>query len=236
MASLNHSRYSLPKSLNWLRAVQIGFGVLTIVTAIFALAFSSSRYISIVWVLALILFFLGIEEIIVGIFLRIEHRWPTIGPGILILIFAAAIAVSFPVETDITIIIFIGIAFLINGIARIVEGFSGKHSSILRAFLIGVGTMAVVIFALLISPLFFGSILAGTIIGIGLLITGAQIVFASQRKICRYSWPLIFNILYVVQYLLMNHKENKHEPSKEPSENYHSGDNCRLQTEMIYCE
>lgn len=237
MASLNHSRYSLPKSLNWLRAVQIGFGVLTIVTAIFALALPGSSYISIVWVLALILFFLGIEEIIVGIFSRREHRWPTIGPGILILIFAAAIAVSFPVAAAITIIIFIRIAFLINGIARIVEGFSGKHSSILRAFLIGVGTMAVVISALLlISPLFFGSILAGTIIGIGLLITGAQMVFASQRKICRYSWPLIFNILYVVQYLLMNHKENKHEPSKQPSENYHSGDNCRLQTEMIYCK
>ena len=80
-----------------------------------------------------------------------------------------------------------------------------------------------------------GSILAGTIIGIGLLITGAQMVFESQRKICRNSWPLIFNILYVVQYLLMNHKENKHEPSKQPSENYH-GDNCRLQTEMIYCK
>jgi uncharacterized membrane protein HdeD (DUF308 family) len=91
MASLNHSRYSLPKSLNWLRAVQIGFGVLTIVTAIFALALPGSSYISIVWVLALVLFFLGIEEIIVGIFSRREHRWPTIGPGILILIFAAGL-------------------------------------------------------------------------------------------------------------------------------------------------
>lgn len=140
MVSLNHSRYSLHKSLNWLRAVQIGFGVLTIVTAIFALAFPGSIYISVVWVLALVLFFLGIEEIIVGIFSRRKHRWPTIGPGILILIFAAAIAMSFPVAAAITIIIFIGIAFLINGIARIVEGFSGKHSSISRAFLIGVGS------------------------------------------------------------------------------------------------
>ncbi|MFZ0328487.1 MAG: DUF308 domain-containing protein [Nitrososphaeraceae archaeon] len=164
MALLNHSRYSLPKSLNWLRAVQIGFGVLTIVTAIFALAFPGSSYISVVWVLALVLFFLGIEEIIVGIFSCRQLRWPTIGPGILILIFAAAIAMSFPVAAAIIIIISIGIEFLINGIARIVEGFSGKHSSISRAFLIGVGTMAVVISApMLKSPLFFGLILAGTL-------------------------------------------------------------------------
>ena len=204
--------------------------------SIFALAFPGSSYISIVWVLALVLFFLGIEGI-VGIFSRREHRWPTIGPRILILIFAAALVMSFPVAASITIIIFIGIAFLINGIARIVEGFSRKHSSISRAFLIGVGTMAVVISALLlISPLFFGSILAGTIMGIDLLITGAQMVFAIQRNIYRNSWPLIFNILYVVQYLLMNHKENKHEPSKQPSEYYHSGDNCHLHTEMKCCK
>jgi uncharacterized membrane protein HdeD (DUF308 family) len=187
--------------------------------------------------LAVVLFFVGIEEIIVGIFSRGKSRWPTIGLGILVLIFAA-IAMSFHVAAAITIIIFIGIAFLINGIARIVEGFSGKHSGISRAFHIGVGTMAVVISAaVLISPLFFGSILAGTIIGIGLLITGAQMVFVSQRKIlCRNSWPLIFNIPYLVQYLLMNKKENKHEPSKQPSEDYHSGDNCRLHTEVIYCK
>jgi Short repeat of unknown function (DUF308) len=143
-----------------------------------------------------------------------------------------AIAMSFPVAAVITTVIFIAIVFLINGIARIVEGFSSKHSGMSPAFLIGVGTMAVVTSTpLSISPLFFGSILAGTIIGIG-----AEMVFASQRKICRNPWPLIFNILYLVQYLLMNKKENKHEPSKQPSEDYHSGDNCRLHTEVIYCK
>jgi membrane protein HdeD len=236
MASLNHSRYSLPKPLSWLRVVQIGFGALTILTSIFALAFPGFTYISVVWVLAVVLFFVGIEEIIVGIFSRKEYRWPTIGLGILVLIFAA-IAMSFPVAAAITIVIFIGIEFLINGIARIVEGFSGRHSLISRVLPIGVGTMAVVITApLLISPLFFSSIPAETIIGIGLLVTGPQMLYASQRKICRNSWPLIFNILYVVQYLLMNHQENKHQPSKQPSENYHSGDNCRLHTEVIYCK
>ena len=53
MVSLNHSRYLLPKSPGWMRAVQIGFGALTIVTSIFALVFPGSAYISVVWVFAI---------------------------------------------------------------------------------------------------------------------------------------------------------------------------------------
>jgi len=164
------------KSPGWLRAVQIGLGVLTIALSIFALAFPSVTYISVVWVLAIILFFVGIEQIIVGIFSPRKFRWSSIGLGVLVLIFAA-IAMFYPVAAAITIIIFIGIAFLINGIARIIEGFSGKHSGVSRAFLIGVGILAVALSAaVLISP-FFGAILAGIIIGIGLLITGIQMIF-----------------------------------------------------------
>jgi uncharacterized membrane protein HdeD (DUF308 family) len=167
----------IEKSPGWLRAVQIGLGVLTIALSIFALAFPGFTYISVVWVLAIVLFFVGIEQIIVGIFSPRRSRWSSIGLGILVLIFAA-IAMTYPVAAAITIIIFIGIAFLINGIARIVEGFSGKHSRASRAFLIGVGIMAIALsVAVLISP-FFGAILAGIIIGIGLLITGIQMIFA----------------------------------------------------------
>jgi uncharacterized membrane protein HdeD (DUF308 family) len=60
---------------------------------------------------------------------------------------------SFAFAAAITIIIFIGIAFLINGIARIIEGFSGKHLGASRAFLIGIGMMAVALSgAVLASP------------------------------------------------------------------------------------
>jgi len=166
----------LEKQPSWVRAVQIGLGVLTIALSIFALAHPGATFISIIWILAVVLFFVGIEEIIVGIFSPRKSRWSSIGLGILVLIFAG-IAMSFPVAAAITIIIFIGIAFLINGIARIIEGFSGKHSGISRAFLIGVGIMAVALsVAVLASPL-FGARLAGIMIGIGLLITGIQMVF-----------------------------------------------------------
>ena len=165
------------RSPSWLRIIQIGLGILTIALSIFALAFPIVVYISVIWILAVVLFFVGIEQIIVGVFSPRRSRWSSIGLGILVLIFAA-IAISFPVAAAITIIIFIGIAFLINGIARIVEGFSGRHSGVSRVFLIGVGILAVAISAaVLISPL-FGAGLAGIIIGIGLLITGIQTIFA----------------------------------------------------------
>jgi uncharacterized membrane protein HdeD (DUF308 family) len=165
------------KSPGWLRAVQIGLGILTIALSIFALAFPGVTYISVVWLLAIVLFFVGIEEIIVGIFSPRKSRWSTIGLGVLVLIFAA-IAMSFPVAAAITIIIFIAIAFLINGIARIIEGFSGKHSGISRAFLIGVGILAIVLSVTVMASPFFGARLAGIIIGIGLLMTGIQMIYA----------------------------------------------------------
>src|SRR5919112_1376112 len=169
------SMYS-EKSPGWVRAVQIGLGVLTIALSIFALAFPATTFISIIWILV-VLFFVGIEEIIVGIFSPRRSKWSTIGLGILVLIFAG-IAMSFPVATAITIIISIGIAFLINGIARIIEGFSGKHSGISRAFLIGVGILAIVLSVSVLASPFFGARLAGIIIAIGLLITGIQMIYA----------------------------------------------------------
>src|ERR687884_891325 len=166
----------LQKSPGWIRAVQIGLGVITIALSIFALVFPATTFISIVWILAVVLFFVGIEEMIVGIFSPRKSRWSSIGLGILVLIFAG-IAMSYPIAAAITIVVFIGIAFLINGIARIVQGFIGKHSRIVRGFLIGVGIMAVALsVAVLASPI-FGARLAGLIIGIGLLITGIQMIF-----------------------------------------------------------
>jgi uncharacterized membrane protein HdeD (DUF308 family) len=172
-----YSSMDSEKSPGWVRAVQIGLGVLTIALSIFALAFPATTFISIIWILAVVLFFVGIEEIIVGIFSPRRSRWSSIGLGILVLIFAG-IAMTFPVAAAITIIIFIAIAFLINGIARIIEGFSGKHSGISRAFLIGVGILAIVLSVTVMASRFFGARLAGIIIGIGLLITGIQMIYA----------------------------------------------------------
>jgi uncharacterized membrane protein HdeD (DUF308 family) len=53
---------------SWIRIIHIGLGVLTIALSLFALAFPVVTYITIVWILAVVLFFVGIEQIIIGIF------------------------------------------------------------------------------------------------------------------------------------------------------------------------
>src|SRR5919199_257725 len=92
------------KSPSWIRAVQIALGALTIALSIFALAFPGATYISIVWILAVVLFFVGIEEVIVGIFSPRKSRWSSIGLGVLVLIFAG-IAMSYPVAAAITMVL-----------------------------------------------------------------------------------------------------------------------------------
>jgi uncharacterized membrane protein HdeD (DUF308 family) len=168
---------SLVSFPRWFRAVQIGLGALTIILSIFALAFPGFTFLSIVVLLSVILLFVGIEKIISGIFLENKSRWATIGLGVLVLIFAG-LAMAFPLAAAFVLVIFMGISLLFNGIARIVEGMTGKHSGVSRVFLVGVGILALVISLLVLSFPLFGIVLAGTIIAIGLLITGIQMVFA----------------------------------------------------------
>ena len=172
---------SLVSSPRWFRGVQIGLGALTIILSIFALALPGFIFLSVVVLLSVILLFVGIEKVISGIFLQNKSRWATIGLGILVLIFAG-MAMAFPMAAAFVIVIFIGVSLLFSGVARIVEGMIGRHSGMSRAFLIGVGILALIISVLVLSFPLFGIELAGTIIAIGLLITGIQMVFAGFSR------------------------------------------------------
>lgn len=168
---------SIDRNPGWLRGVEIGLGILIVILSIYALAFPAATFVSIILILAIILFILGIEKIIAGIFFHIRGRGASIGLGILILIFAG-LAVAYPVGTAWIVTIFIGIALLFGGSASIVEGFSGKESGWKRAFLIGVGALLIIIgIVTLVSPL-FGMAFAGFIIAIGLLIAGIEMIAA----------------------------------------------------------
>ena len=172
---------SLVSSPRWFRGVQIGLGALTIILSIFALALPGFTFLSVVVLLSVILLFVGIEKVISGIFLQNKSRWATIGLGILVLIFAG-MAMAFPMAAAFVIVIFMGVSLLFKGVARIVEGMTGRHSGMSRAFLIGVGILALIISVLVLSFPLFGIELAGTIIAIGLLITGIQMVFAGFSR------------------------------------------------------
>jgi len=165
----------------WVRALQIGLGAIIIALSILALVTPAAAFVSIVWVLAIILFFVGIERVISGIFLPGKHRFYSIGLGILILILAG-IAISYPTEAARLIIIFIAIALLIIGASRIIEGLSRRHRGFSRGFHLGVGILAVAIgIAILVLPS-FGAALAGFLIAIGLLVIGIQMVITGIRS------------------------------------------------------
>ena len=165
----------------WVRAVQIGLGAIIIVLSILVLVSPASAFVSIVWLLAIILFFVGIERVISGIFLPGKHRFYSIGLGILILILAG-IAISYPTEAALLIIVLIAIALLIIGASRIIEGLSRRHRVFSRGFHLGVGILAVAIgIAILVLPS-FGAALAGFLIAIGLLVIGIQMVITGIRS------------------------------------------------------
>jgi len=175
---------SMDKSPGWMRGVQIGLGILVVILSIYALAYPGAAFVSLVLILGIILFIVGIEKIVSGTFLPIKGRGATIGLGILALIFAGFV-IAFPGFATWIITVFIGIALLFGGAASIVQAFSGRESGWKKAFLIGVGALLIIIgITTLVSPI-FGAQFAGFVIAIGLLIAGIQMIAAGAtgRKI-----------------------------------------------------
>jgi uncharacterized membrane protein HdeD (DUF308 family) len=174
---------SLDKSPGWLRGAQIGLGILVVILSIYALAYPGAAFVSLVLILGIILFIVGIEKIISGIFLPVKGRGAMIGLGILVLIFAGFV-IAFPGFATWIITVFIGIALLFSGAASIAQAFSGRESGWKKAFLIGVGALLIILgIMVLVSPV-FGAQFAGFVIAIGLLIAGIQMIAvgATGRK------------------------------------------------------
>ncbi|MFZ0696353.1 MAG: DUF308 domain-containing protein, partial [Nitrososphaeraceae archaeon] len=67
--------------------------------------------ITIALLLAVVLFVVGIERIISGLFLAGKHRLTNVGLGIIVIVFSI-IAMAFPVATGIFLLIFLAVALL----------------------------------------------------------------------------------------------------------------------------
>ena len=168
---------SVEKSPTWVRGVQLGLGILVVILSIYALSYPGATFVSLVFILGIILLIVGIEKIIAGIFLPIKGKGASIGLGILVLIFAGLV-IAFPGFATWMITVFIGIALLFGGAASIAQAFSGRESGWRKAFLIGVGALLIIIgIMVLVSPV-FGAQFAGFVVAIGLLIAGIQMVIA----------------------------------------------------------
>jgi uncharacterized membrane protein HdeD (DUF308 family) len=163
----------------WLRGVQIGFGVLSIILSGLVLAFPGFAFLSLVILLAVVFFFVGIETIITAIFVpsSSKSKWLAVALGVLVLIFAG-IAIASPAIAAIAIIAFMAVSMVFNGCARIVEGIRGRHPRGIKAFLVGVGILSLIIGGLVIVYPLLGVVVAATFLAIGLMISGIQMIAA----------------------------------------------------------
>ena len=174
-----------PKSPGWLRAAQIGLGVIAVIISISVLISPASAVVTRVILLAIILLVVGIEKVLSGIFIPNKSRWGTIGLGIIVIILSI-IVLSFPVGTTAFLIILLAIALLIDGIARVIHGIADKTSrSWSRIFRIVAGVIAIALALMIIASPVIGAALVGILLGISLLIIGIEIIArgVSGRKI-----------------------------------------------------
>lgn len=168
-------RPSMEKNPGWLRGVQIGLGIITVILAIYAIAFPGDTFRAAIIILGIILLIVGIDKIITGIFVPVRGKWVTIGLGVLVVILAVFV-LSFPEWTEIVVTTLVGIALILNGCARLIEGISGRHSGWAKVFLIGVGILSIIIGGFILASPLFGEVFVGYVIAIALLITGIQMI------------------------------------------------------------
>lgn len=166
------------KSPSWLRAIQIGLGLLILFLSIVVLINPIIGAISVIFFLAFLLLFAGIEKVISGLFVPGKSRFASIGLGIIVII-VSVIALAYPVDASIFVVLLLGIALLVDGISRIVHGIKDKTSAKWsKGFSVGVGVLSIVLAIIVIVFPGIGLIFAGILIGIALLVTSFQILSA----------------------------------------------------------
>lgn len=168
------------KSPGWVRAAQIGLGIIALVLSVYILAFPAMTFVTLVYILGIVLLIVGIERVISGIFSHSagSSRWGTVGLGILVIILAL-IVMAFPVGTGVFLLILLAIALLFDGIARVIHGIGDKtRGKATRIFSIVAGVIAIALSIMIMASPFFGAVLIGILLAIALLIIGIQIIVA----------------------------------------------------------
>jgi len=162
----------------WVRAAQIGLGVLAIIISITLLVIPGAVLTTIIFIIGILLLIVGIESVISGLFVKSKSRMASIGLGILVIILSL-IVIAFPSAVGVFVLILIGIVLLIDGISRLVHGFGDKERrGWSRGFRIGVGALEIVLGILIMVSPGFGAAFVGLIIAIAVLIVGIEMVIA----------------------------------------------------------
>ncbi len=165
--------FKIPKGI---RAFEIGLGIVIVVLSAIIILNPIIGFISLIWVLGILLFVIGIEMIISHVFTPHKSRFAGIALGIALIILAV-IAVAFPLITSIIVISLLGVALLFSGISKIIHGMNNKQSKKWnRGFSVATGVLSIVLAIMILVFPVFGIAFAGLLIGISLLITGIQMV------------------------------------------------------------
>ena len=169
---------SIDRSPGWVRMAQIGLGVIILILSILVLINPVLGSVSVIFILALLLFFAGIEKVVSGIIGRGRARLASIGLGIIVIV-VSLLAMTYPQGATAVIVILLGIALLVDGISRIIHAFqSKKETGKTNMFGLGVGGLSIIFGIVVIVYPNIGIALAGILIGIALLITSIQIIWA----------------------------------------------------------
>jgi uncharacterized membrane protein HdeD (DUF308 family) len=165
----------------WVRAAQIGLGVLAIIISITLLVIPGAVLTTIIFIIGILLLIVGIESVISGLFVKSKSRMASIGLGILVIILSL-IVIAFPSAVGVFVLILIGIVLLIDGISRLVHGFGDKERrGWSRGFRIGVGALEIVLGILIMVSPGFGAAFVGLIIAIAVLIVGIEMAIAGIK-------------------------------------------------------
>lgn len=158
------------------RALQIGLGVIIVILSVIVLLHPIIGFLSIIWLLGILLFIIGIEMIISHVFTPHRSRFAGIALGIAVIILAI-ISVGFPLIASIIVISLLGVALLLSGISKLIHGINDKHSkNWKKGFSVAVGAFSIIVAIMIFIFPVFGIAFAGFLIGIALLITGSQMI------------------------------------------------------------
>jgi uncharacterized membrane protein HdeD (DUF308 family) len=169
---------SLLNTPGWMRAFKIALGILIVALSLIVIVNPIIGFLSIVWLLGVILFVIGIEMIVSHVFTPHKSRFAGIALGIAVIVLAI-IAIAFPLITSIILISLLGIALLFSGISKIIHGINDKYGKKWhKGFNVAAGVLSVVLaIAILVFPI-VGIAFAGLLIAISMLITGIQMIFS----------------------------------------------------------
>jgi uncharacterized membrane protein HdeD (DUF308 family) len=110
----------------WMRVFEIGLGIVIVALSAIVILNPISGFLSIIWILGILLFVIGIDMIVSHLFTHQRSRFAGISLGIAVIILAF-IAIAFPLITSIIVIALFGVALLFSGVSKIIHGVNNRQ-------------------------------------------------------------------------------------------------------------